>query len=156
MIKGLQIEPLALHPKLIPELEALFELEWPDYYGAAGRGNAREDLQAYANLSGLPFGVVALRDGSVCGVAALKADSIAARTDLSPWAAAGLVRRDLRGQGIGEQLVAALERQAKAMGFRRIYCGTNTAESLLRRTGWRLLERIDHDGEVLAIYDKAL
>lgn len=156
MTTGLRIEPLALHPEVLPVLQDWFESEWPAYYGAAGRASARRDLEAYANLAGLPFGVVAFRDGSVCGVAALKADSIAARAHLSPWAAAGVVRRDLRGQGIGEQLVLALEGRAKAMGYGRIYCGTSTAEGLLQRMGWRLLERVDHDGEVLGVYEKAL
>ena len=156
MITGLHIEPLALHPEVLPLLQEWFESEWPDYYGSAGRGSAQKDLQAYANLAGLPFGVVAFREGLVCGVAALKADSIATHAHLSPWAAAGLVCRELRGQGIGEQLVRALEGHAKAMGFSRVYCGTNTADSLLRRAGWRLLEHVEHDGEVLGVYEKAL
>ena len=100
--------------------------------------------------------MVAFRDASLCGVAALKAESIASHAHLWPWAAAGLVRRDLRGQGIGEQLVLALERHAETMGFDRIYCGTSTAERLLRRIGWRLLERVEHEGDLLGIYEKAL
>ena len=156
MTTDLRIEPLALHREVLPVLQEWFESEWPTYYGAGGRGDAQQDLEAYANQAGLPFGVVAFRDDSVCGVAVLKAASISTHTHLSPWAAGGLVRRDLRGQGIGEQLVLALECEAKVMGFSRIYCGTNTAESLLQRAGWRLLERVDHDGEVLGIYEKAL
>ena len=153
---ALRIEPLASHPEVLPVLQAWFAWEWPAYYGAAGRGNARRDLHAYANPAGLPFSVVAFREGAVCGVAALKADSIATHAHLSPWAAAGVVRRDLRGRGIGEQLLLALQRQAAAMGFSKIYCGTSTAEGLLQRTGWRLLERVNHEGELLGIYVKAL
>ena len=153
---ALRIEPLASHPEVLPVLQAWFAWEWPAYYGAAGRGNARRDLHAYANPAGLPFGVVAFREGAVCGVAALKAASIATHAHLSPWAAAGVVRRDLRGRGIGEQLLLALQRQAAAMGFGNIYCGTSTAEGLLQRTGWRLLERVNQEGELLGIYVKAL
>lgn len=156
MTTGLRIDALASHPEVLPVLQGWFELEWPSYYEAGDRGRAQRDLQAYANLDGLPYGVVAFRDGIVCGVAALKADSIASHAHLSPWAAAGVVRRDLRGQGIGAQLVLALERRAKDMGFNRIYCGTSTAEQLLQRIGWRLLERVRHDGDLLGIYEKAL
>lgn len=156
MTTGLRIDPLALHPEVLPVLQRWFELEWPSYYEAGGPGSAQQDLQAYANLDGLPYGVVAFRDGSLCGVAALKAESIASHAHLSPWAAAGVVRRDLRRQGIGQQLVLALERRAETMGFDRIYCGTSTAERLLQRIGWRLLERVEHDGELLSIYEKAL
>jgi GNAT superfamily N-acetyltransferase len=156
VITGLSIEPLASHPEVLSELQALFEAEWPSYYGVGGPGNAQRDLRAYSNSAGLPFGVVAFIDGSVSGAAVLKADSIASHAHLSPWAAGGLVRRDLRGQGIGHQLVLALEKRAKTMGFDRIYCGTSTAERLLQRSGWQLLERIVHEGEPLGIYEKAL
>lgn len=156
MITNLHVEPLAWHPEALPELQAWFEAEWSSYYGADGPGNAQRDLQAYANSNGLPFGVVALMEGSVCGVAALKVDSIASHRRLSPWAAAGLVRPDLRGRGIGQHLLLALEKQAKALGFNRLHCGTSTAEGLLQRCGWQLLEHTIHEGESLGIYEKAL
>ena len=150
------VEPLASHPEVLPQLQAWFEAEWPSYYGADGPGDARRDLQAYSNPDGLPFGVVAFEQGSVCGVGALKVDSIASHAHLSPWAAAGLVRPGLRGRGIGQQLLLALEAQARVMGFNRIYCGTSTTERLLQRCGWQLLERIVHEGEGFGIYERAL
>ena len=156
MIARLYVGPLASHPEVLPHLPAWFEAEWPSYYGADGPGHAQRDLQAYSNTDGLPFGVVVFEHGSVCGVAALKVDSIASHAHLSPWAGAGLVRPDLRGRGIGQQLLLALEAQARVMGFNRIYCGTSTAERLLQRCGWQLLERIVHEGEGLEIYEKAL
>ena len=140
---------------MLPLLAGWFEVQWPDYYGAGGRGDAKRDLQAYANLDGLPYGVVAFHVGAACGVAALKGDSIASHAHLQPWAAAGLVRADSRGRGIGAQLLLALEDRARGMGFSRIYCATNTAERLLLRLRWRLMERIAHDGEVLDLYEKA-
>ena len=89
-------------------------------------------------------------------MAALKAESIASHRHLSPWAAAGLVRPSDRGQGIGTHLLAALEQEARNLGFRHIYCGTSTAESLLQRCAWQLIERIIHEGQGLALYRKAL
>jgi hypothetical protein len=50
----------------------------------------------------------------------------------------------------------ALEGQARSMGFPYIYCGTSTANSLLERGGWELMENIIHEGHDLAIYRKAL
>lgn len=150
------IEPLALHPEVLPVLQEWFEAEWASYYGASGPGDAQGDLQAFANQGSLPVGVVAFREGRVCGVAALKAESIATHRHLSPWAAAGLVRPSERGQGIGAQLLVALEQEARNLGFRYIYCATSTADSLLQRCGWELIERIIHEGQGLAIYRKAL
>jgi GNAT superfamily N-acetyltransferase len=151
----LTIRPLALHPEPLPVLLSWFEAEWPEWYGS-GRGDAARDLEAYSNQGSLPVGMVALRDGAVCGIAVLKAESISSHKHLSPWAAAGLVDPALRGQGIGLRLVLALEEQAKALGFPRIYCGTSTADNLLRRANWQFLESITHEGHALSIYEKAL
>lgn len=150
------IEPLALHPQVAPILCKWFEVEWPSYYGPGGPGSAQRDIEAYANQGSLPVGVIALKDGNVCGVAALKAQSIASHTYLTPWAAAGFVPPSLRGQGIGRLLLGALEEEARKLGFSRIYCGTSTAESLLLRCGWERIESVIHEGRSLGIYSKAL
>ena len=150
------IEPLAWHPHAIEILRQWFEAQWPDYYGAGGRGSALQDLQACARLGSLPIGMVALQAGRVCGVAALKAQSIASHAHLCPWAAAGLVDPGMRGRGIGAALLRAVEEQARELGFERIHCATSTAHGLLRRQGWMPLEVVVHDGERVAVYVKAL
>jgi GNAT superfamily N-acetyltransferase len=156
MLNGYSIEPLAQHRQAIPVLREWFEMEWPSYYGVGGQGSALRDLQAYANQGSLPVGVVVLRAGRVCGVAALKAESIPSHTHLSPWAAAGLVQPAMRGQGIGRLLLGGVEEQARKLGFARIFCGTSTAQNLLQRCGWQLLESINHEGKDLGVYQKAL
>jgi GNAT superfamily N-acetyltransferase len=155
MLGSCVIEPLADHPQALPELAALFEAEWPQWY-RSGRANAMQDLQAYANQGSLPVGFVALHDGAVCGAAVLKAESIPSHAHLSPWAGAGVVKAALRGQGIGLQLLRALEVQAKALRFTHIYCGTSTAGTLLERAGWHVLDRITYEGKALVVYAKAL
>jgi len=147
---------LAEHRDFIPLLQRWFESEWPSYYGANGPGNALEDLRAFANRGSLPIGVVALRQGVICGVAALKPESIASHRHLSPWASAGLVLPAERGKGIGSLLLAALECEARRLGFPFIYCGTGTAHTLLRRRTWEFMEWVAQDGQSLGIYRKAL
>ena len=150
------IARLVAHVDLVPELANWFKTEWPNWYGPAGSGIAENDLLAYANAGSLPVGVVAFRDGEPCGVAALKAEFIPSHAHLKPWVAAGFVKPSLRGHGIGAQLLAALEQEARNLGFSYIYCGTSTAKSLLQRRGWRLIEDINHDGKGLGIYQKTL
>lgn len=156
MNQELRIEPLALHGQALPLLQAWFEAEWPAWYGPGGSGEAASDLASFANRGSLPTGVVAFRDGQLCAVAALKAESIPSHRHLSPWATAGYVDPSMRGQGIGARLLAALEHEAARLGFGRIYCGTSSAQSLLQRRGWQLLERTTHDGKELGIYCKTL
>ena len=139
-LEAVVVEPLALHPEALPELCRLFEAEWPSWYGPGGPGSATDDLVASSAAAGLPIGVVAVQRGEVCGVAVLKAESIPSHRHLSPWAAAGLVKTSLRGRGIGSVLLAALEEQARSQGYRAIHCATATAESLLQRRAYRLLE----------------
>jgi len=152
----ISVVPLADHPEVLPVLQRWFETEWPSRYGAGGKGDAQADLRAFLNRGSVPVGVAAFRRGVVCGVAALKAESIASHRHLSPWVAAGLVEPAARGQGIGGRLLTALEHEARQLGFRQIYCGTATAGSLLERSHWQLLERIIHEGESLGIYCKSL
>jgi GNAT superfamily N-acetyltransferase len=153
---AVQVELLALHHDLLPTLARWFREEWPAWYGPGGPGDPEADLLAFATGNDLPIGVVALRDGKPCGVAALKAWSIPSHRHLRPWAAAGYVVPALRGQGIGALLLTALADQARALGYDRIYCSTGTAVSLLQRLGWSQRETVDHDGQTLVIFEKAL
>lgn len=152
----LTVERLAAHPESLPVLAEWFRSEWPSWYGPGGPGNAEQDLLAYSNEGSLPVGVVAFRNGALCGVAALKAHSIPSHAHLAPWAAAGFVMPSLRGQGIGAILLSALEIEAMALGYSRIYCGTGTAASLLQRSKWRFMETVQHEGQGIGIYEKAL
>lgn len=150
------IRLLAEHPDALPWLQRLFEREWPSYYGPGGRGDAARDLRSFASRSTLPVGIVAVLDERVCGIAALKKESIPSHGHLAPWAAAGLVEPLHRGQGIGSRLVQGLEDLARSLGYPAIHCATSTSETLLRRRAWQLCERVVHDGENLGIYRKVL
>jgi len=152
----LTVERLSLHPETLSTLAEWFISEWPDWYGPKGKGDAEADLRAFANHGSLPVGVVAFRNGLLCGAAALKAHSIPSHAHLAPWAAAGFVVPALRGQGIGAALLLALEDEARALGYSRIYCGTGGAASLLRRSGWSFIESVELEGKTVGVYEKAL
>ncbi len=156
MLPDVRIGYLVDHPEALPGLERLFHSEWAGYYGAAGPGNAQQDLAAYSNRGRLPVGVVAFLGAEPCGVAALKADSISTHKHLTPWIGGGMVAPQLRRLGIGARLVSALEDVARDLGFTTIYSGTSTADSLLIREGWQFMEVVQYDGEALSIYEKAL
>ena len=149
-----QIGYLADHPDLLPILREWFEREWADYYGPGGPGDAARDLAAYSGRDRLPIGLVAFRDGTPCGLAALKGESIDTHPHLGPWAAAGLVLPEYRRMGIGARLLAALESLAWELGYPATYTGTSTSASLMERSGWELVERLEYHGEDLGIYRK--
>lgn len=156
MSLDVRIGYLVDHPEALPTLERLFRSEWPAYYGAAGPGNAQQDLVAYANRKQLPVGMVAFLGAEPCGVAALKTESISTHKQLTPWIAGGVVVPQYRRHGIGTRLVSALADVARTLGFTTLYSGTGTANSLLLREGWRLVEVVQYDGETVSIYEKKL
>lgn len=150
------IAKLGEHPEALPALQRLLEAEWPEYYGPSGPGDARADLLRYSGETRLPIGFVAFLDGEPCGLAVLKAEPLPALPHLAPWASAGLVAPSCRRRGIGARLLAALEEQARQLGFDAIHSGTNTANSLLEREGWQLLQQVAHEGTTLSVYRKPL
>ena len=156
MMGKLKIEPLADHLEFLPSLKSLFETEWSSYYGLNGLGNAQDDLKEFANKKGLPYGIVAILDGKLCGTAVLKNESISTHPHLHPWVAAGIVSPAFRNQGIGSKLLAALENKAKSFGYSHIFCGTNTANNILERRSWKFLEWSIQNGEKVGIYQKKL
>ena len=154
MNEKLEIAPLADHTEVIPVLKQWFETEWASFYGPTGPGNAEKDLLAYSGRGKLPTGVVAYLGDELCGIMALKAESIATHPHLSPWVAAGLVAPQHRRKGIGSRLLIAVEGIAKCLGYSCIYSGTSTSASLLERSNWRFMEQISYDGEDVFIYEK--
>ena len=148
---------LADHREWLPMLARWLEQEWPDWYGPDGPGDAAHDLEEAAQHDGLPLAVVALDRGIPCGISVLRpTDAAAAQTGHAPWVGGGLVRADLRGQGIGARLLAAMEGEARRLGFATIYCSTTGAQRLLERGAWESIGTITHDGAPLAVYRKAV
>ncbi|MCK7493268.1 MAG: GNAT family N-acetyltransferase [Comamonadaceae bacterium] len=109
----------------------------------------------YESETVLPVGVLAFIEGRPVGAGALKAESIATHKHLSPWAAAGYVVPQLRGRGIGAALLASLVAKGRAMGYKAIYCGTSTAQSLLMRCGWQAIESTAVEGKQLMVFRSA-
>lgn len=149
---GLSTDLLLHHPAAIAQLALGFEAQWPQWYGPGGPGDATADLHAFARQDGLPLGVVVLSAGQVCGVAALKAQSIDAFAHWGPWAAAGYVLPALRGQGLGAALLRGLVQEAARQGHDTVYCGTASAQRLLEREGWAWCAEADQNGQRVQVY----
>ena len=156
MKNGTLIKPLRECTKEIPILVNLFIQEWPSHYGESGPGNARLDIESYANEYSLPIGLVAYRGNLPCGLMALKADSISTHSHLGPWVAAGFVAPESRKQGIGSILLSGIEKVANDMNFKKLYSGTARAHGLLLRSGWHKKETVVYGGENVSIYSKQL
>ncbi|HXZ84918.1 MAG TPA: arsenic resistance N-acetyltransferase ArsN2, partial [Myxococcota bacterium] len=79
--------------------------------------------------------VVAQDGGRVVGVAGLElyeGDGLLRSVATAP---------DFRGRGVASRLCAEVERRARALGARRLYLLTETAEPFFARRGYRRLDR---------------
>lgn len=147
------IQPLPQAAHLGPIVSHWLLSEWPDWYGKGGPGHLSADVTAFAASElVLPIGFVAFDDEIPVGFGALKAESIPSHRHLTPWAAAGFVLPERRGQGIGALLLQAMAAHAKTLGYEHVYCGTSTSINLLHRAGWHVVDKIVHAGEPMVIF----
>jgi predicted N-acetyltransferase YhbS len=123
---NLRIEPLLDHPDHVGFIARLvhreFWIDVPDglteaYLAEAfgGRGAPGRVLLSLLALDGdQPVGCVHLID-----------NDDASQPELHPWLAAMVVVPERRGRGIGSALVRALLQRARALGFARLWFGTD-------------------------------
>ena len=107
------------------------------------------DLDAIAALlTGSALPVDDLRASSIGFLVAEDAGTIVGVVGLETFDEAGLLRSlavapAQRGQGLGGELVDALERDACDRGLRQLVLLTQTAERFFAQRGYRVIERAD-------------
>lgn len=150
----MQIDYLAAHPELIPELTTLLFAEWQDLYLAAGLNEAdlAAALQERAVRDRIPLTLVAIDDGQLVAAGSIKLSEDGTRVGLSPWLAGIYVKEDQRGKGLGIQIVSALEQIARELGVQRLYLSADNAEHFYLKLGWQVLDKV----ESLGVRDVAL
>lgn len=96
---------------------------------------------AEAGRDKLPVTFVARDEaGEILGAAGLDTYDLEERRDTSPWVTGVIVRRDLRGQGVGRVLMEHLQRWAAERGIAEAWVGTDLALGFYQRLGWTLQE----------------
>lgn len=85
---------------------------------------------------------------------ALKICDLESRADLTPWLASLYVDKKHRNQGIGTQLVHAIEQEAVKLGVKKLFLFTPGTESFYARLGWVVKERTELHGHPATIMEK--
>lgn len=99
---------------------------------------------------------VALENGRAVGTASLDFEDLPPKPDLTPWLASVYVLPEYRSQGIGESLIAAVEKEAVAKGFRYIYLHTSDRANFYAKRGWQILLTVDYWGKTNTVMIKKL
>ena len=150
---GLRIEPLGLHPDLVP-VTVTWHIGAFDPDGDAVKWTrARE---AEARLSGIPCAWVAFARHEPVGTVSLTEHNMDTRPDLRPWLAALFVLPEFRRRGIGASLVRRCESEAMTLGEDRLYLYTFNAEPFYERLGWSVLSREPYEEEPVTVMERRL
>ena len=73
-----------------------------------------------------------------------------------PWVQALWVNPEFRGNGIGQELVEACEREATRLGYREILLDTADADGYYARLGWETIGAVNRNGTDMTLMRKSL
>jgi GNAT superfamily N-acetyltransferase len=152
----MHIDYLADHPQLIPQLAAHHFAQWGYLRPGETLEQRTSRLETACGRDAIPSVLVALEGGTLCGSAMLIAHDMDSRRDLTPWLAGVYVVAACRGRGLATALVRRVEQEATALGVRRLYLYTPSAEDFYTRLGWGLAERCEYLGQQVAVMSKEL
>ena len=88
------------------------------------------------DLQRIHFWGISEENGSLAGVVGLE------HFQKSALLRSLCVSEEMRGRGVGGQLVAVIEEFARQSGIRKLYLLTETAEGFFRERGFRVIDRL--------------
>lgn len=168
------IHNISLHPvSEFPEL-AKIPLQWSiDLWGEGKPEFSAEDWKIFYSkaLSGNydswdPSGTdqeliyLAIKENEVVGAIALcDFDDLEEFRHLKPWIAAFIVDPNLRGSGVGSEILELMEKQVLSFGIKSIYLWSENQDSFYVNRGYKAIDRLEKSGEstrLIEIFQKYL
>jgi len=156
LIPPVDISYLADRPEYVDVLVGWLHAEWGWFTPGSTLESRRAKLVQHLNRDRLPLALVAHERGQPLGTASLRAHDMDTRPELTPWLGAVYVAPEARRRGIGAQLVAAVEAEARRLGFGRMYLFTFDMAGYYARRAWVELERTHYRGEPVVVMWKPL
>jgi N-acetylglutamate synthase-like GNAT family acetyltransferase len=92
----------------------------------------------------------------VASIALCDFDDLEEFRKYKPWVAAFIVREDLRGTGIGGEVLKLVESKAIAYGIKEIYLWTEGEQKFYAKRGYRYLETLTKPGRCIDLMHKDL
>ena len=147
---------LADYPQYLPTVAGWVFDEWGWEMPGSTLESILAEFSLHLNRDRIPFTMLALVDAQPVGTASLFLHDMDIRMDLTPWLAAVYVLPEFRGQGIGSQLVRAIEGVATRLQLERLYLFTPDQAAFYARLGWSVLETAEYRGHSNVIMTKSL
>ncbi len=150
----MQIDYLANHQGLVPQITDWFFAEWSYLYPDRTRDHFEDLIRGRANIDRLPMTLVSFESGTLTGTVCLKLHDMESRLELAPWLAGLYVAGSWRGKGIGTKLMDAIEEEARGLGFKDLFLYTPVSESFYLRKGWQVVDRTWYGGSPVTLMEK--
>lgn len=135
---------VADRPELVPQLAHIYWAEWGDEPGREALAFWIEAAASANQRNTIPVGFMAVdRHHRVLGGVALaeSEEDLPGRNEWSPWLTGMIVRSDLRGQGVGHLLVAALDDWIRGAVIPTVWVLTGgRAVGFYKQCGWAFVE----------------
>ncbi|MCE9663336.1 GNAT family N-acetyltransferase [Halomonas sp. M5N1S17] len=125
--------------------------EWGHLHPGSNPESYREAFRRECGDGGVPSVFVAMQGDRPVGTAALMAEDMDSRRELTPWLASVFVLPEWRGWGIAARLIRRVEEEAAACGVGQFYLYTPDQQGLYRRLGWCEHEELSYRGENVTI-----
>lgn len=146
----MQILNLKNQPEHIPQLAAWHQHEWAALNPGQTLEQRLEYMQSYLSDDLVPSTFIALGP-DLMGSAAITANDMDTRPELTPWLASVFVAPGYRNQGIGSRLVRHAMLQAEAAGIATLFLFTPDRVSFYQRLGWQSLMTEHYRGHSVTI-----
>jgi len=167
-VESIKLVPASRHPDLLAaplqwsldlwgEGKAEFTAEdWRNFYSRVLAADY-ENWNHESNDKELLYLATSEDETAIFGVIALCAfDDLEEFRHLKPWFCAFVVREDLRGQGMGGQILAEMEKIALQFGIETVYLWTEVELTFYQKRGYEKFEQLEKPNRLLHILRKSL
>lgn len=147
---------LADYPQYLSTVAGWVFDEWGWEMPGSTLESIRAEFSMHLNRERIPLAMLSLVEGQPVGTASIFLHDMDIRMDLTPWLAAVYVLPEFRGQGIGSQLVRAVEAVATRLQLERLYLFTPDHAAFYARLGWSVLEKVEYRHRSNVIMTKSM
>ncbi len=158
MTPAIETALLKERPDAVSQLAHWYYEEWGRHDGKTLESVTARLAERVGNMDDLPLHVVAIGGDDVVGAAALVQSDMDILTELTPWVSSVYVADSHRRKGIGRTLLHRLEREARRLGFNRLYLYTRSEGNVAfyGGLGWQTIQEVDYHGKAFVVMVRGL
>jgi N-acetylglutamate synthase-like GNAT family acetyltransferase len=157
MLKNISIEFLAENEALLHPLAEIHQKVFGHFRPDKTLTYFVDRYRAYLNTQKIPMTLIAKSgEGELLGAASLVEYDMTINREYSPWLSGVLVKEEYRKQGVGRQLVQAIELEATKLSFEDIYLFTFDRAHFYQYLGYETLKSEIYLGIDVTVMEKHL